>query len=556
MTARINRPLLLACCAAPIVIFLWAVFAMSTNTPFQDDFDALLEPVLLLHSQDFSWAAFWQALYQQDDERRIVVDRLIAYLLYTFNGELNLKLMVIGGALNLLIVPAVLYRWFKSTATSLVLMVPIVWALFNIQFYETIFWAMIPFQHLAVFVWAILTMWLLTRGTRATLLGALATGLLTIYADVSGNFILPAGLLALAAQYRWREAAIWLLVLGIVAGFYFTGLEMPAYRPKFSDNFSNPLQIVLVLITLFGIWADPGPTFPMLFREGLSLVLGLAGLIFVLQLLVKEVKNTVVRKNTLNKDSAFLWGTLGFITIVLLVLASGRASEGLETFFNPRYRHMYLFWIIFSYLLAVRYNPVWFRSSVVQSTLVAGSVLFCANAYLMYWGGLDKYRKTFLIDAYQWYHNRSLPSSPIYLSLRKRVDDIYEGVYKQGIYHPEKYPFETLPEAPVEGRIEVALHQADGGVDVSVANVARGMGKNDGAYLIFRADNGETHILPTYHRQRPLHRLLLDGSYYYPDAQMDRYATDYFKSKAFEVEVGIIEGKKQYRLITGKQLRL
>lgn len=546
-------------CAIPVIIFFAAVFTMSVNVPFQDDFDGLLEPVLLLQTGQHTWGEFWNVIYAQDDERRIVVDRLIAWGIFKLTGVLNLKAMIIAGAFNLLVLAFVLYRWFRDTGTSWLLFLPVPWLLFNVQFYETVFWAMIPFQHLAVFVWAILTIWLLSRDSVASFGAALITAVLTIYADVSGNFILPAGALVLVARQNWRLLAVWLVVTGIVVWYYFSGLVIPEYRPKFSDNFSQPLLLVTVMTTLLGIWSDPGPTFPMILREGVSLIMGAAFLIFTLTVLFKTVVTLLENKKPLDKNDAFLWGAVCFTGIVLAVLASGRASEGLESIFKPRYRHMYVIWLIFVYLLAVRYYPRWFGPRIVKTGLLAGSVLFCINAYIMYWGGLDRYRKTFLADAYQWYHNRSLPSSPIYMALRKRVDDIYEGVYREEIYVPEKYPFAGLPGAPVKGETEIELNRHGNGIEsieVVIKKTERTMGKNDGAYVIFRAADGETHILPAYQTQRPLHRLLIDRSYYYPEARTDHYLAGYFKAAEFDIEVGVIQGKNQYRLLTGKQLRL
>src|SRR5690606_27731640 len=110
--------------------------------------------------------------------------------------------------------------------------------------------------------------------------------------------------------------------------------------------------------------------------------------------------------------------------------------------------------------------------------------------------------------------------------------------------------------APVEGNIEIDLFEPDGNVEVEIKNFRRKSGKNDGAYVIFRGDNDETHILPTFHSIRPVYRLMSEGSYYYPGALINRYGTAYFKSEVFDIEIGVIEGDRQYRLITGKQLRL
>lgn len=556
MSNSANRLLQITFCAIPIALFYWAVFAMSVNVPFQDDFDGLLEPVLQLHNQDISLSGFWQLIFTQDDERRIVVDRLLASAIYKTTGELNLRWMIIGGAFNLLLLLWVIGRWFAGTKTSWLLFLPIPWLLFNIQFYEAVFWAMIPFQHLAVFIWAVLTIWLISRNTTTALVGAILMAILTIFADVSGNFIIIPGLLILLAQHRWKEAGVWTLTIGVIVVLYFSGLEIPDYRPKTADNLRDPIRLISVFVSLFGTWSDPGPTVPFAIRSGLALILGFSGLCFVIALLAKEVRQLFENKMPLDKNQAFLWGSICFIAIILTVLATGRAAEGLESIFKPRYRHMYMFWIVFVYLLAIQYRPSWFHAKNVKLGVICGAVLFGINANMAYWGELDRYRKTFLADAYQWYNNRALPSSPIYLALRERVDEIYEGVYENGIYRPENYAFATLPDAPVKGEAEIEMAVLQGGLELTVKDIKRGAGKDDGAYVIFRAPSGEIQILPAHNAQRPMHRFILDRRYYYPDAQIERYVTGFFQSSEYTIEVGVIEGKNQYRLLTGKTLRL
>jgi hypothetical protein len=556
MTHTTTRTLLVAFCALPVIAFYWAVITMSVNVPFQDDFDGLLEPVLHFHTHSTSLSEFWKLMFTQDDERRIVVDRLIATGIYQFTGQLNLRWMVNAGALNLLVLLGVIAAWFKNSNTRWLLFVPMPWFLFTIQFYETIFWAMIPFQHLAVFVWAILTLWLLSRGGTTYTVLAFATAVLTIFADVTGSFVLVAGALLLASTQRWKAAVVWLLAIGALVFYYFYGLEIPDYRPKFSENVTDPFRLIGILLALFGLWSDPGPLFPQSFREVVAIAVGVSSLSLVVVLFMKDALPLLRRRKILPKNQAFLWGSICFIGAVLVVLATGRAAEGLESIFQPRYRHMYICWLIFLYLLAVQYRPNWFQSKRSITGILVGAMLFGVNAYVSYWGELDRYRKVFLADAYQWFHNRALPSSPIYLALRERVDTIYEGVYEEGIYLPEKYPFATLPSAPVNGVANIEMSVSHGSLNFAVHDLKRKWGKNDGAYLILRSPEGEIQILPAHHPQRPWHRLLLDGSYYYPGAEIDRYATQFLHSKVYDVEVGVIEGKNQYRLLTGKQLRL
>ncbi|MFA7471758.1 MAG: hypothetical protein WCY86_02545 [Spirosomataceae bacterium] len=529
---------------------------MAVNVPYQDDFDGLLEPVLFIHQNDPTFSEWWQALFTQDDERRIVVDRLAAYVSYLISGHINLRGLILVGTLNLLLLGWVFYRWFRSTKTPWVLGLAIPWVLFNIQYYETIFWSMIPFQHLSAFIWGILTMWLLSRNTKRTYIAALIFGVLTLFSDVSGAFTLGSGGLILVAQHRWKELLLWVIIMGAFILYYFTGLVIPEYRPKFSDNFSNPLLLISIFTALFGIWADLGPQTPVLLRESMSVLLGILTIALIAYFLYKTIISLLQTKKPLHKDDAFIWGAIAFVAVVLATLAIGRASEGMESIFKPRYRHMYVFWLLLVYILSIRNLPQLFSQGKVQITTLVISVLFCFNAYMSYWGELDQFRKTLLADAYQWYHNRSLPSSPIYLSLRDRVDTIYEGVYNEGIYRPESYPFAKLPTAPVEGNVDIILDQHDGNVEVEVVNFKRGGGKDDGAYVLFKAANGETHILPAYQSVRPPHRILLEKNYYYPGGRIARYGTAYFQSDVFDIEIGVIEGDRQYRLITGKQLRL
>lgn len=554
MHSKYSIPALL--CILPIVIFYWVVGTMAVNVPFQDDFDGLLEPVLHLHRYKTTLSEWWQVLVTQDDERRIIVDRLAAYLTYLISGEINLKTIILTGAINVLVLIWVVFQWFRATRSSWLLFAAVPWLLFNIQYYQSILWAMIPLQHLAVFVWALLTMWLLSQNTPKSFLGGLFTAALTIGADVSGNMIIGAGIVVLAAQFRWKELAIWTVFVGILVACYLSGLVIPEYRPKFSDNFANPLQLLSILTALYGLWLDPGPGFPFSLREAVAIITGIGTLGYLIFLLYKAVNKMAADRLPMEREDAFLWGSLAFVGVVLVVLATGRAAVGIEAVFTSRYRHMYIILLLLLYMLSIRNYPNWFVSRKVQAAVVGLSVLFGLNATYGYWGEMDRFRKTLLADGYQWYHNRSLPSSPIYLSLRERVDEIYEGVYEEGIYTPADYPFSRLPEAPVEGNAEINLVSYEGNVDVEVPDFVRKGGKDDGAYVIFRSPEGETHILPAYHSVRPVYRWLQQGAYYYPGARIDRYGTAYFRSSLYDVEIGVIEGDRQYRLITGKQLRL
>ncbi len=550
------RYLLVVMALLPIGLFYWLVVGMSVNVPYQDDFDALLEPVWRLQSQPFSLADFWREMYTQDDERRIVMVRLAAFSLNEWTGELNMRHMIVLGASTLLVVVLVIGGWGKSSGVPLEGILPVVWMIFTIQFFEAVFWGMIPLQHVAVFVWTFLCIWLLTRGSRATFAGALIAGALAVFSDVSGNFVLPVGAVVLALQQRWKPLLAWGALMGALTGYYFAGLEVPEYRPGFTDSLADPFNMLKVLFSLFGLWADPGPTFPMDFRQGWVLILGLATLGLAGYLIISRGIRLIRTGQRPDRNEVFVWAGLLFIGIVLGVLAVGRASEGVASVFNPRYRHMYAFWMVFCYLLLWCSYPGKMRErTVVRGVWVVVFVLG-VNAYYQYWGPLDRFRKVLLTDGYEWYHNRALPSSPIYLAMQERVDTLYEAVYAAGIYSGEQYPFAGLPGAPVTGAAVVEVRDFPDAIEVFIPDFERASGKDDGAYVILRSEE-EVHVLPAYQQQRPVYRLAGGGgSIYYPGAKTDALVKAFLKSPVLTIEIGVIDGPRQYRLQTGQQIRL
>jgi hypothetical protein len=541
----------------PILFFYWVVVYMSANAPFQDDFDALFEPTVLLSKGTESIWSFWNVLFTQDDERRIVMDRLIAFMLYKTTGQLDLRVMIILGACTLLVYFAVIARTFKEAGIPLVFLLPIPWLLFNVQYFDAVFWSMIPLQHIAVFVWGLVALWLITREKKGTLLWGMIFAFLSICSDVSGNFILPAGILVLFIQRRWSALAVWIVAIGLFVFYYFHGLSVPEFRPSFSDNISKPLNILMTILALPGLWADPGPSFGFGVRAAVSMIIGFILIVTLISLAYRTGKRIWKSNYRPGRNELFVWGGLCFLAIIFSTLALARASYGLDSVFNTRYRHMYIHWLILVYTLLLIRFPEWRRSERIGWVTGALAVLFCFNAYIQYWVDLDYFRKVILTDAYEWKNNRALPSAPIYQTPRigKVVDKIYEDAYQTGVYRGPEYQFGDVLVAQVKGTAEVEIMDSPESLVVNVLDLTRSMGRNDGFYVILRSES-ETHIFPTRHNRRAVHRMLVSGQYYYPGATSEVISKVYLKSRPISIEIGVVDGSDVYRLTTGKQVNL
>jgi hypothetical protein len=557
MSQAISRTVTGVLVVIPILIFYWVVVYMCVDAPFQDDIDALLEPTVSLRKAGISLSESWKIIYTQDDERRIVMDRLVALTLDKVFGYLDLRFIIILGASILLAYTAVLWQIFRQAGFSLLFFLPVPWLLFNVQFYDAIFWSMIPLQHVAVFVWGFVAIFFLTKTGSAAALLSLVFAVVSIYSDVSGSFLFPVGVLVLIAQRRWQFLATWTVVVGLVVFLYFNHLEVPAYRPSLAENLSQPISILTTVLALPGLWTDPGPAFPFKLRAGIAMAVGLISIVFVLILLYRAAIRIYTKRNEPGTAELFVLGALCFLGITFATLALGRASYGLDTVFTTRYRHMYVHWLIMMYVLGLIAFPKLRQRPSVAWGMSGLALVFCLNAYVQYWVETDYFRKIILTDAYEWRHNRAIPSTPIYQTprIKKAVDDIYEAAYESGVYRGADYPFEALKTAAVKGEAKITVQEGKESMTVYVNDIQRGMKKDDGVYILLSSPT-ETHIFPTKSERRSLRQMLISGSYFYPGANSEVISKGYLKSPTLKVEIGVIHGDEMYRLSTGTEVNL
>jgi hypothetical protein len=544
--------------AIPVILFFVTVNYMVVNVPFQDDFDGLLEPTVALARGNHSLSGVWKILSTQDDERRIVMNRIVSFSVYKLFGDLDLRKHILAGTSTLLIFLLLVMNWFKTQRLALAHLIPIPFLLFNIQFFDAVFWANIPVQQIGVFVWAFCSLYFLNGAKSHHLIVGILFAIVSLYSDVTGFLLLPAGFLLLILQKKIKEAGILLVVFGAAVTYYFYGLEVPAYRPSFASNLAHPVNLVGMYIAMHGLWLDPGPGVGLNLRIAIALVVGLISMAGVLRSFIQMAMKVWTNERRLSQNDFFVWGGILFLSATFLIFVLGRASEGFGAIFITRYHLLYLFWAVFCYLLLLGEKPRWImNSSYFKPALVIASVIYCFSAYVTYWGDMDYFRKVLLTDAYEWKNNRALPSTPIYQTprIKKVVDDIYGSAYQSAVYLGPDYPFKDLFSAEIKGKAKVSITNDPGSFTVSVLDLERSFGKDDGLYIILHS-GAETHIFPAKNGRRAFHRMLFSGQYYYPGATSEVISKAYLKSRVLDVQIGVKEGDKSYRLDTGSQLRL
>ncbi len=552
-----SYPWILLLSSIPVLLFFYTFFQYASNIPFQDDYDALLEPVTRLKNlPSFSWKELFTTIWTQDDERRIIVDRIAAVLIYKINGSLDLRIQMFAGLLSLVGIFFLLYKVIQEAQLPALLLVASAFLLFHIQYYEAIFWGMIPLQHITIYFFALAAFYHLHAPTPIRLTLAVVAGMLAIGSDVSGTFVLPAGLVILVLQRQWKYAVLWTLGIGIVILLYYYRLEVPAYRPKLSDNFAHPKLIVYNFFAFSGLSADFNTLISYTNRVTFILFAGMLlwGSVFTLFFLL-------VRKTFFTHDirimprwQVTLWGGIIHLGIVILAFAVGRAMDGPDAVLISRYKHIGFIWLILVSVAAIsqlqaNYLPL------VSKIWFGISICLFGFSYFEYLAPLDYYYKERNTDMYGWEHNRALPSSPIYLSLTSAVDTITEESIAAGIYTPPRPYFFDTPYQVSSTRFPLKVNGQEVSVTFDNDTFVRGTHKNDGAYVVLKSTT-QNHIIPSKQKRFSLKSYLFSGgSHYYANGFTSTFPKAYLRPNAtYDVLVITIANHRKYIHTTGYQV--
>ncbi len=539
----------------PIGIFFYVFHIFSVNNPFQDDLDGLMNPISQIAKDKPDFWGFLEIIVQQDDERRPVMVRLVGYLVYLLKGYLDFKWVALSGILTYFIFLGIIYTWFKKQpAISLLYFLPIPFVLFTHINYEALYWSMIPLQHIAVFIWAFLSIWFLTKTSLASFSVAVFLGLVCLISDVTGNVLLVVGTCVLLVKRQYIRAGIWFFIIGIAVFFYFRGLSVPDFRPSLSENMKDVGEIVKMIVGMCGCFFDVSFIASDSKRAFLSILMGSISLLFTGYYFFVFMKKVYSNEREIKQYEIWLWGCLAVLLITFVIFSLGRVSFGINSILTNRYKHMFIYWGILNYLLLLQTHVFQAKFKIMSKlTLVAG-VLFCMNSYFQVWVDMDYMRKVIITDTYGWYHNRAIPSSPIYLAVKDVVDEMYLDGLNTGVYKPNKYPFEKLVDAPVTGKAKVMLEESRYIVTFVAPTLKRGFGADDGIYIVLKSPKN-THILPTKNPRYWFKEILKKGEYYQDVARSINYTKSFLSpDMPYQVYLGVIQGNQHYCLETGVEI--
>ena len=226
----------------PVIVFGCYIVLHAVNVPYDDD-EALLISINLIHENR---ADFFHALVLQHNDHRIFFSRLAAVLIGIFNGEMNFRIMIICGYLNLIFLGHALYLVFKSIHQKLILFLPVTVLLFSPLVYVVHLWSITAFEQTLAITFSIYCLYFLQPSKQNNWYFSILFAIAATLANLDGLSIIPVALVWLVLQKRYCES--W--ILGLFSVFYlyifFTG-----FRFSFSSQAYTLTQTIWLIFRGF-----------------------------------------------------------------------------------------------------------------------------------------------------------------------------------------------------------------------------------------------------------------------------------------------------------------
>jgi hypothetical protein len=343
----------------PAIAFDVILWKNAVGIPIFDDYDVVLRGIntISVHPGFLPKLICWMTL--EHNGYKLMLENAIVLGQCSLFGHVNfLPLVEVGNAfafLIFLIVCSMSRVAPGDLGRKAILLVPVAYLLFQLQYWEALDFASSSLQVLTVIFFSLLSIYLLCRDSRWPFAFGCIALVFAIASSPSGFFVMPVGLLILVQFRRWRRMPAWIGVVVLMLAVYLFRYVRPAGGPT---HFS-------ILYALNFLGSSPAH------HASLALGLILCG-VFIISVMRRYYK----------QNPAIFYSTL-LILITAIAVSYLRSDLGIAQSLAPRYRiHSSLF-LVFSYMFLVENMlPLLKRKSLRRGILTGAGVLSVAFCVL------------------------------------------------------------------------------------------------------------------------------------------------------------------------------
>ncbi len=192
----------------PIIIFYWFVFIHTINVPYLDDFQ-ILNTIVRVQNDPQKW---WTILTENFNGHRFAEIKLLVWLDYLVEGQVNFKTLCIFGSLFLLGFWYFCLKILRENNIPIFYFIPFTFLLFQPIFHRNIFWMLSCLQYQQSIFFTIAAYYYLAKYTTKSFIISVILGV--IHTQINGNafYIFMLGSLIPLYQSRYKMTVIYLFI--------------------------------------------------------------------------------------------------------------------------------------------------------------------------------------------------------------------------------------------------------------------------------------------------------------------------------------------------------
>ncbi|MBK9933946.1 MAG: hypothetical protein IPP61_19615 [Cytophagaceae bacterium] len=491
-----------------IGILWWFQYEISANIPWWDDFHGIMLPVYNLFS-DQPLIEKLKLFFSLNNEHRVVNDRLFMLIIYLFRGTFEMKTLALLGFINLIGLLFILIKSTKQQIANYVYFIPVVFLIFQAQYYESLQSLMVPFQNFSVMLYAYLSFYFLIFRKNKSLLWAVIFAILALYSHGNGILAFLIGIIILVFNKRFSDLKTWLPSGMIAIGLYFWGYHKPEWGPKVSF-LDHPIAALRYVFEFLGAYfQNITDLSSRVSQSGIKhLLLELYGFILIAVFIfifsrkyIFPLKLDELRKA---KSDQFLIVTIGFIFATGLMIGISRTGFPMLS----RYTINSTFLSVSVYLFIL--NHIKFKKTFT----ISASILTLFILIISYYNNTDtaKYiRINGETDGINWQKNHSWANQYSDSSHVGRLNPLLDEPFRDKKYIFPKNILDNFDKIEITGIMNNLNYQiVDGTLEISNQDIIT---ENQTAYFSIENDKYK-FIFPAKNLKNTIFSFLTSAKYY------------------------------------------
>lgn len=514
--SKITFSILAVICMICLWAFQWEITA---NVPWWDDFHGIMLPVYNLFG-DMSGLEKFKSFFSLNNEHRVVNDRIFTGILYLIFGKFELKYLAILGFANLILLFLVYLKICKGNTKNYFHLLPLVFIIFQAQYYEGLQSLMVPFQNFSVILYSYLCFYYLSHKKIHKIIPAGIFATLAFFSHGNGVLAFMIGIVILLMQQNYKQAIKWsVFSVGIIA-LYFWGYTKPTWTSDMApqQGILNSLAYTFQFLGAYSLNITDLST--SISQSNIRLwTSGFFGIGMIIIFLFYFAKKYPVNKSFFhetiiklkhNKTDQFLIATLMFFGATAIIIGITRTGFPMLS----RYTINSAFALCSLYLF-VLFN-------LKHKTILASISIFISLGCLIfsYHNNIDMahFKKNNTIaDGLNWEHNGSWASQYSDAAHVKRLNPLLNDIYKDKKY---EFPYSNLQMPVFDKNIEtykgnINLGIVDGYLVLSENDIVNNLkiGSENGVYFILKNDSNH-FIFPSYISRQNIFKTLKSLNYF------------------------------------------